>query len=1171
MNTENTRLLLVASLAAAVGGTALLLLGGTMALSRHSALQAQHAASVALAAGKPPKPAAASRLFEPFDVRPSAWAQREAQLFSRVLAGVGCEVLVVPFEARGASVDRPGRSLMARLLAARIATQSGTCVVDPTLAARALGAARRGYDWPAIAALADAAGATVVLRGEVALNHPADSFDVQLKQWRRRPNGQGWDESPLPAMAPIAFHDELPPEEAFAARVPDVTAALDLPGARPGGAAAPKRSMAAAPDIPADPRALATGDGPPVARAQHLQWLAALLSPAREAADHLWERSLVALAQSDGGDERVAVLRARAFFHLHRRPYAVKLLEGRQSPEARALRAVLDGNLADAQARAAALDPPREALMAAVDAQALGMSYGSWKAPPEQLALHSALLARYRQYAPLVMPALADEYWDWEGAHLLIARDLDRDGSLDAAGTAALRRALRATPGNDPREIAMRLGLQVESSYAPVWERHAASWRAARAFDRLAPWDHTDALHAMNRAMVAKTVLRNRTLDSLEAVANAQRLLPAEFTDYAPVATQLAQAEGEIWRSEGISPATDTARADFVQRVRALYAWEGGETRISEDLDLLLSDPPKHLYQDEPMRPWRSPESNPADRFDGTRLDLRRANSHAAHYLRAARYTHEQFWYLERAFDYLSSAGRKDEARRLVDENRERFVGNYLRDLFLAKLARVAGDAPAEAALLAAAIRARPDLSSNYEALAVAQLRQHAPAEAQRTLLSQPTLAGRAETPCETADQGYAAGMILVDVGELELARPLLEMSSRAAADVCWNKLSTIRLAMEHGDYREALALSERLVSDHGYTDALTETAMMHFLLGDADAGWKAFHSLWQRSKDARPFSVAFAGHRIAGSSDTQILQFASQWTLPNLDQFTAMCREYFLFNLLMIDRPPSADTLRMALTFQGQSGDRAMPLLANGYFAFRNGNHAAAIENFKQLHEALRNLGVHHQRSVNYALPYMAASLLELGRAEEAVALVSGERDRGSTGFHTLVAQAFVAGWAGDVAKARDSLWSAFVVRPSDPDLAVKSSFQILEAAELLFARTKDTAYRDALIDLSRRSTRAWPDSWAFALLARHTQDPEERLHALGIALFLDPRSEHLAAFGASERAEAAKWFALNNPFSGARERIKAAMLAPLPPGRGMPRAVASAAALTNRPLPGG
>jgi hypothetical protein len=904
MNTANTRLLLVASLASAIGGAALLLLGGTLALSRQSALQAQHAASVALAAAKPAKPAAPAPLFEPFDVRPSAWAQREEQLFSRVLAGAACDVLVVPFEARGASVDRPGRSLMARMVAARIATQSALCVVDPTLAARALGANRRNYQWQAVATLADVVGAKRVVRGEVALANGANAFEVRLKQWQRSASGQGWDESPLPGIAPIAFHDELPPEEAFAARLPDVMAALKLPAAPAAAEAAPARAKPAGADIPADPRALAAGDGPPVERAQRLQLLAALLSPAQEAAEHLWERSLVAVAQSDGNDEGVAVLRARAFFHLHRRPYAVKLLEGRNGPEARALRAVLDGNLAEAQGRAGAIAAPAEALMAAVAAQALATHYGNWTLPSEQINLRAALQARYPQYAPLVKPALADEYGYREDAHLLIARDLNRNGDLDAAGIAALRRASQAKADDNPRGLAIRLGLQVESSYAPAWERHTTPWRAARAFDRLASWDYTDALHTMNRVLLTKTLLRNRTLDSLESVARLQRELPSEFTDYAPVATRLVQAQNEAWRSEGENPATATARAHLVQRIRELYAWEGGETLVAADLDELLSDPPKHLYQDEPMRPWRQPESNRADRFDGTRLDPRRAASYAAHFLRAARYTHEQFWYLERAFDYLTSAGRKDEARRLVDENRERFVGNYLRDLFLAKMARMAGDTAAEASLLAAAIRARPDLPSNYEALALAQLRDRAPGEAQRTLLSQPALSSGDATPCETAERGYAAGMILVDVGELDLARPLLEISSRAATDLCWNKLSTIRLAMEGGDYRRALALSEGLVSDHGYTEALAKTAMMYFLIGDAEAGWKAFHSLWQPPKDVEPFSAAFAGHRIQGSSDEQIVRFATDWTLPNQDQFAALCKEYFLFNMLMIDRP---------------------------------------------------------------------------------------------------------------------------------------------------------------------------------------------------------------------------------------------------------------------------
>ncbi|MCA3143670.1 MAG: hypothetical protein ACK5YW_03280 [Betaproteobacteria bacterium] len=354
------------------------------------------------------------------------------------------------------------------MVAARIATQGAMCVVDPTLAAQALGANRRNYQWQAIATLADAVGANRVVRGEVALANGANAFEVQLKQWQRRASGQGWDESPLPSIAPIAFHDELPPEEAFAAQLPDVMAALKLPAAPAAAEAAHNRAKPAGADIPADPRALVAGDGPPVERAQRLQLLAALLSPAQEAAGHLWERSLATLAQSDGNAEGVAVLRARAFFHLHRRPYAVKLLEGRNGPEARALRAVLDGNLAEAQGRAGAIAAPAEALMAILAAEVLGANYSGGEARPEQNQLRAQLLARHTRYAPLLMPALSRANESQEQVHLRIARDLERAGLLDAPGTAALRRALRVKPEDDPSDLAILVGLQVESSYTPA-------------------------------------------------------------------------------------------------------------------------------------------------------------------------------------------------------------------------------------------------------------------------------------------------------------------------------------------------------------------------------------------------------------------------------------------------------------------------------------------------------------------------------------------------------------------------------------------------------------------------------------------------------------------------------------------------------------------------------
>jgi hypothetical protein len=55
---------------------------------------------------------------------------------------------------------------------------------------------------------------------------------------------------------------------------------------------------------------------------------------------------------------------------------------------------------------------------------------------------------------------------------------------------------------------------------------------------------------------------------------------------------------------------------------------------------------------------------------------------------------------------------------------------------------------------------------------------------------------------------------------------------------------------------------------------------------------------------------------------------------------------------------------------------------------------------------------------------------------------------------------------------------------------------------------------------------------AWAYALEARYSADEQQRLRATAIALYLDPRSEHLKSVPAELRKRAEKWFAANNPF---------------------------------------
>jgi len=312
-------------------------------------------------------------------------------------------------------------------------------------------------------------------------------------------------------------------------------------------------------------------------------------------------------------------------------------------------------------------------------------------------------------------------------------------------------------------------------------------------------------------------------------------------------------------------------------------------------MDDLLPDGPKRFYQDEPMRAWRAAERNREDRFDITRMDPRRAASHAEHYLRAARYTHHQFWYLELAHDALGIAGRKPEAVRLMEENRERFIGNYLRDRFFAKRARLAGDTAAEGSMLAAAVRARPDLWSNFDELASAQLRQYDERAAQQTLLSFPDFRDHTDMSFEAGASACNGAATLERAGESTLASPLFEICARSHRSSYWHWFAKMRLALARGDYRQALALSSYLSRNDGVNSRrdLITTATLHFLLAEPDAGWKAVSEMAKVLDEAEPLATAFVGHRIQGGTDEQLLQYAAQWTRPGSSQFIALLIEF--------------------------------------------------------------------------------------------------------------------------------------------------------------------------------------------------------------------------------------------------------------------------------------
>ena len=171
----------------------------------------------------------------------------------------------------------------------------------------------------------------------------------------------------------------------------------------------------------------------------------------------------------------------------------------------------------------------------------------------------------------------------------------------------------------------------------------------------------------------------------------------------------------------------DAGGAGSLQEARAqrlpleVLAWEGGESDTERTLRSRISAGLPAPESDEPPRPWRSPT-------EATATQLARVQT----------YSQDAFEPLDRAIGALEGTGLGDQALRLREEARLRFIGSPAREHFLVRRAEESGDLGAYAAVLMERVREQPTDWSAYVTLARVYLSARQPAYAQQVLLAFP-------------------------------------------------------------------------------------------------------------------------------------------------------------------------------------------------------------------------------------------------------------------------------------------------------------------------------------------------------------------------------------------------------------------------------------------------
>lgn len=300
----------------------------------------------------------------------SPWFESEKEFYSNLFKKQSYDVLVVPFQTQLDGVDPIGRTLMSYQLAVDIERRTNLKVAPLPLVHFTLGSHARFYDDSAVYALASKIGVSHIVWGFAGTREDdkghVQGLDItvvyQPKDHFGSPAGsrsKSWKniDCTLNRLPSIILETKLT----------EILSFIGLPETESTRKAL--NTQAERPSIPQTPQLLfAANPNDPISKSYYYQFMGMLISPRAEFhRQYMFIRSLIALMEADTDHPDYAILKARAYHHLFRRPAAVDALQNDESDRATLLRMMINGNLPDLDYIKSVLKPTMDGFFATVE------------------------------------------------------------------------------------------------------------------------------------------------------------------------------------------------------------------------------------------------------------------------------------------------------------------------------------------------------------------------------------------------------------------------------------------------------------------------------------------------------------------------------------------------------------------------------------------------------------------------------------------------------------------------------------------------------------------------------------------------------------------------------------------------------------------------------------
>jgi hypothetical protein len=1091
----------------------------------------------------------------------SPWRDREMRDFTELLKRGRYDVVVAPVRSEGYAVDRISRSLILAALSRELEVRK-LRVPNPVALSRALGEGRRTIEPGEVAMFARQFAVEKAVMVGVAHDR-AGRLTVSITVLDPKVVGQ----APQPKLLPeFSLGAGEHPSTVSSVIVPAALDALALSGRSP----APRKKAGAAkrtlPTSPAQAMAAKPDDG--VGLAIALQLIASLAPefPDRSR-ERLFEQALITAQALPRTQPYSPFFIARAWYHLEARESALGALAASTSPEARAYREFLNGNLPDLVKAVPAVKDELTRLLIEIDLKVLQAAYKVPGAGEPTPFLEAFFAKQYPAWAPLIERRLVD-LDPWKAGDVFLAKHLlDRDLELPGEKLDEQIAGMRLTGRERNAAALTKLALRhVER----VRREHRAAAACRAATGPCAAEAYVDLLEALALSDPIRELHRLVNMQALPA--QARDLIEALKPELEGHPAMLALESGARLGLARKVPSSqrDATFAEVIRLGTAAALLEQGQSKTSwEALRMMgvpseYSDPFIGAYRfDLPVRSYWYVGREPYGGVPGLPVEP------AQYRELRRRQVAGSVMDLEPARPLMQDEAGKAELRDVLEK---RFRGHPERAALLQALAA----SPDERRRLSEAqLQERPDQWSYYAEQGSRLIDEQGDFEAAARMygrypgFSDPS----GYEPVALSNQAYAAGNVFFWQGRFAETRQFYGIAAKLNTGSEASLASKQRLAQIDGDYSTMLEVArnrgQRYSSPYAWRDFLSWL----FVLGREEEAWAGLRQLQGAFDNPQVWLAADVGLRMKGSDwESHKRWLLSEPYKSSKSEGTAHGVRLALM-LSAVDRSPTPDLMRTLRELagppntgvekfmvlrppsggQGSVGyprsafraDTRAPVrertlvesdfvyFADAYVELLRGNFKAAVERFDRMAEYYAVEGSPQHGLGGYALPYFAWASAKTGDPLGFEAFVRTLPDWPTRAFDRGLALAFFAGLRGEHEAARKHLRRALDRRPFTEKRPIFPEYQWAEGCEWLYGATGDKRYLELALDWARRHQQIMPVSaWAYAMEARYSADEQQRLRATGIALYLDPKSEHLAAVPAEFRKRAEQWFGVNNPF---------------------------------------